>query len=519
MSKLSKYEIEKTKKNSIKDGAGWGVMFGFGEQYISPFAIKLGASNSEIGFLSSIPTFISSIFQILGAKLTDNWRNRKKVVLLAVFIQILILMPLFIIPLLTKNVILLIVFFTIYLICANVTGPAWSSWIGEVVPENQRNKYFAKRNKIVMIFTLISILIAGMILYYFTDENIWLGFGILFVIATIGRIVSLIYLFKQHEPKYEPSNDKTTFFEFIKNINGTNFSKFVIFRSLLAFAVMIGSPFLAVFLLKEFQFSYLRYTLIILTPMIAKILTMSYWGKYSEKVGTKTILFASGILVSIIPLGWFVVGYFVQSRDVAFMILLISEFIGGFAWAGVELATFNFMLETLDAKVRTKYFAYFNVIFGFFVMIGGLIGALILKIIQDANIFKLSIHGLLVVFFLSFILRLVVIIYFEKQIRDIKVKSLNNGHIYYELVVAKPLNAIVNNTNSVLIMTESKIKKFNEEIISMTNPINPIIENAIKNIDGKLDKAENIRKKISPKVLKKHKKEIFRGLEYKGKKR
>ncbi len=55
---LSKPDIEKTKKYSIKDGSAWSVMYGFGEQYVVPFALKIGATASQIGILNSVPAFI-----------------------------------------------------------------------------------------------------------------------------------------------------------------------------------------------------------------------------------------------------------------------------------------------------------------------------------------------------------------------------------------------------------------------------------------------------------------------------
>lgn len=65
--KLSDEELRKTKNYSIKDGAAWSVMYGFGEQYVVPFALKIGATASQIGILNSVPAFIGALFQLLGA--------------------------------------------------------------------------------------------------------------------------------------------------------------------------------------------------------------------------------------------------------------------------------------------------------------------------------------------------------------------------------------------------------------------------------------------------------------------
>ena len=47
---------------------------GCGEQYITPYAIRLGATTSEIGILATVPAFIGSIFQLVGAKIVDKYK-------------------------------------------------------------------------------------------------------------------------------------------------------------------------------------------------------------------------------------------------------------------------------------------------------------------------------------------------------------------------------------------------------------------------------------------------------------
>ena len=69
------------RKISIKEGSAWSLMEGFGSRYITPYALYLGASNSQIGFLSSFPGLLGNIFQIPALKLFRNKNNtRKKIV-------------------------------------------------------------------------------------------------------------------------------------------------------------------------------------------------------------------------------------------------------------------------------------------------------------------------------------------------------------------------------------------------------------------------------------------------------
>jgi MFS family permease len=507
--KLSEGQIRKTKKNSVIDGSAYSVMYGFGEQYVTPFAIRLGATNSEIGILASVPSFIGALFQIVGAKLTDNWKDRKKIVTWFVLLQSFILLPLFIVPFFTKSVLLLTIIFTVYMVCANIMGPPWSSWIGDVIPENQRGNYFGLRNKIVIGTMMFSVLFAGLILTYFENINIWTGFGILFTIAFIGRLVSWSYLRKQYEPQYViHPNTYFSLKDFIKKMPETNFGNFVIFRSLIAFAVMIAAPFFAAYMLKNLGFNYIEYTLVVLAPMLVKSLTMTYWGKYSNRFGTRNILIVSAFLIATIPIWWFFSGYFFEGKHFLLYILLVIEGISGFAWAGFELTTFNYILETVKPEKRPRCFAYFNVIFGTAVLLGGLLGSYLVAEIKPLW----GVKTLLIVFFISFIARMTIAIILSSRIKEVKVNTKIDGtKLFFDMILARPLNEALHHTHMTLILAEQEMEKISlrtqNVFTTASKPIQPHVTAVINTLDKGLDKIEPIRKNIIPKAIAKKRKE------------
>lgn len=501
-----KSEIEKTKRYSIKDGTAWSVMYGFGEQYVVPFALKIGATASQIGILNSVPAFIGALFQLLGAKLTDKYQDRKKVVSLFVFLQALLMLPLFALPFLTKDILILTILFTLYQVFANIVGPAWSSWISDVVTEKDRAMYFGKRNKYVIISMMFSVMVAGIILYYFENINIWVGFGILFSISFIGRIISWHYLTKQLEPRYEyTSENHFSFTEFLKEMPRTNFGNFVIFRSMMAFAVMIAGPFFTVYLLKDLDFNYLQYTILVLVPMGVKALTMTYWGRYSRRFGTRNILIISGLWIATIPVWWFIVGYFYHGIN-AFYLLMLVEAMTGFAWAGFELTTFNYILETVNPEKRARGFAYFNMVFGIAVLAGGLLGVLLVEVIPGF----LSFSTLLILFIISAVARLIVILFFAGRIREVKVsRRIDENKLFFELIIAKPINSALNHTAISFLNTERDVKNF---VDKTKDALGGFARPAIEFVDDSFERIEPIRKNVVPEAFKKHNKEIYEHL-------
>ena len=116
---------QKSLEYSIKDGAAFSIMTGFGEQYFTPLAIELGASNIGIGLLASLPPFIASLPQLFTSKATEYLKSRKKTILIAVLLQILTWLPLAAIPLLwpENGVELLIFFVSLYFMFGQFRKP------------------------------------------------------------------------------------------------------------------------------------------------------------------------------------------------------------------------------------------------------------------------------------------------------------------------------------------------------------------------------------------------------------
>ena len=87
---------EETKKFSVKEAAVASVMDGAGSRYITPFALALGASNSQIGLLTSFPSLFGNLSQIFNSKMMEK-HSRKKINVIGAFLQALMWLPLIVV--------------------------------------------------------------------------------------------------------------------------------------------------------------------------------------------------------------------------------------------------------------------------------------------------------------------------------------------------------------------------------------------------------------------------------------
>lgn len=242
---------EEAKKLSIKDGSMYSVMDGMGLRYITPYALAFGVSNKFIGFLSMFPSLLGNSMRLIFEKIYER-KSRKKTIIFWATMQCLFWLPLIITGLLyfifdmslLYSSILLVISYSGIIVSGSLVSPAWSSWMQDLV-QKERGKYFSRRSRINGAVALVSMLIAGFILDYFNQNKIFFGFLILFSIAAIGRFISVYYLKKQYEPKFEfDKKSYFSFFQFVKKMHSNNFGKYVIFVSLISFGVALCSPFL-----------------------------------------------------------------------------------------------------------------------------------------------------------------------------------------------------------------------------------------------------------------------------------
>jgi MFS family permease len=419
--------INQAKSISIKEASAYSFMDGFGLRYITPFALAIGANNKQIGYLSSIPSLLASFVQLFTLKAMNKY-SRKKIVFFGVLLQAI--MWLFIIGIGVLYFILkvqtelpptlLVIIYTMLIVFGAFGGPAWSSWMRDLVKE-KRGAYFSRRSKISGTIALICMLAAGFILDYFKQTKIFLGFAILFFIAFLGRAYSALLFLKQYEPEFkENPKDYFTLLQFIRKMYQNNFGKFVIYFSLVSFATAIASPFFAVYMLKELNFSYVNYMIIILASSISSLVFLPFWGRLSDKYGNLKTMRLTGIFIPLIPFLWFA-SAFISSNTAIIIYLVIIEIFSGIIWTGFNLAAGNFIYDAVSRQKIAICVAYFNIISSIGIVIGASLGGYV----SSLNFTFFNLSPVVFIFFLSSTIRFLVYIVMDRKIKEVRqVKKL-----------------------------------------------------------------------------------------------
>src|SRR5262245_65346280 len=142
---------EPSRRYGLRDGACQAITQGSGEQYLSAFALLLGASPLHLSVLSALPQLIGTGAQLASVKLLRWFPDRKALIRAGTAGQALSWLPILLLPLLypESGPLLLILGTTLYFACNQFTTPTWNSFIADHLDEHERGAYFARRATIM----------------------------------------------------------------------------------------------------------------------------------------------------------------------------------------------------------------------------------------------------------------------------------------------------------------------------------------------------------------------------------
>ncbi|MBN2351052.1 MAG: MFS transporter [Spirochaetales bacterium] len=368
-----KDKIRRSLVFSIYDGIAFSIMFGMSDSFFQPFGKFLGADIIVLGLIRSLPIAVGSVSQLFAGQLAAIFKSRRRFISLFALLHALMFIPVFLCWFLGEGrVAVLILFVIIANVFFMLPIPLWSSWMGDLMDEKTRGSYLGRRSSLSSVGTFPSMLAAGFIL----DEmkslgRPYLGFVVIFSVAFVARSISAWFLSRKYDPPYDyEARRSLSVRDFVSNAKKTNIGSFILYMSLLNFAMSMIASYVDPFLLFSVNVGYLPWTALTATLLAVKFLFMPLWGRACDRYGTRKVLLVSSAIIGVIPLLW----YWGYLLPFAFFIQAAA----GFGWAGFEISTFNFLFDNTSIGNRVSTVSIYSMTNGLMTLAGSLVaGALV----------------------------------------------------------------------------------------------------------------------------------------------
>jgi MFS family permease len=372
--------------------------------YVVLFALAYGATNGQVGWLTAVANLLGALALFPGARLIEVVGKRKPVVVwsgggVARFMLLLLaLMPLFVVEPLAA-IVLIIALNGIRAFAANLANPAWTSMVADIVPSSIRGRYFGSRNMAMGIAALIISPLAGRLITAGSDwfNGEMAGYQIVLLLAFAVGMVSTVLFQKIKEPAPSESishkHQRGDLRKAIKQSPG--YLGLVASAFVWNLALQVAAPFFNVYLVDAFDASTATIGVLIGVSSLSALFGQRVFGRLLDTRGSIWVQMACGLVIPVLPFAWM---FITAPWQVGFINAL-----GGFVWAGYNLATFNLLLILSPDVQRPRAVALYQTAVFSSAVIGPLLGGYLADAVSFQLIFGLSAIGRLlgmVIFFL-----------------------------------------------------------------------------------------------------------------------
>jgi len=390
---------------SIGDAASYSVMVGIGETYLAAFALALGTGETFAGLIATLPMLAGASLQLATPWALNRIHSYRTWTMLCAAVQAtaLLAVPLAVwlkLTSITAAATWLFVAASAYWAASQAAGPAWNTWIEEIIPKRTRANFFACRARISQMCVLIGFAAGGIALYLGHAQGWELAaFAAIFLIGAACRFVSAGFLSQQSEVSAGKYHARpVTLRQIVSQTSGDVGGRFVLYLLAVQAAVQISGPYFTPFMLAQERMSYLSYMALIGICFLGKAIAMPMWGRVAHYSGARRLLWIGG--TGIVPIAglWVFIDFFDGWTRVAYISSI--QLLSGIVWAAYELAMLLMFFEAIPQRDRAGVLTLYNFGNAAALVIGSLIGAGVLQTLGESH------HSYLVLFALSSLARL-----------------------------------------------------------------------------------------------------------------
>ncbi|HEY3342743.1 MAG TPA: MFS transporter, partial [Anaerolineae bacterium] len=290
---------------------------GSAANYTNLFMVALGATNTQIGFMSTLVQALAAVAPLPGAYIAERTRAYRASILYPGIVARTGYLLLAVLPFLQIGqpvVALAMLIFALRSLLSSSVGAQWTAAMGVMVPVRMRVAYFSARNFAAGVAVIVGTLIAGQIITTFGYPH---GYQLLYLAAAlVGFVASYFYarvprsaygsLESRPREKTRPSV-KLLFSEM--RAEGP-FMRYMLCAGALSFAVNLSAPFIGLYQIRVLGFGAATIGLIASSELAMNIIMQRVYGTFViPRLGNYRVMSVLRFGTAFVPLVWlFVTG-------------------------------------------------------------------------------------------------------------------------------------------------------------------------------------------------------------------
>ncbi|KAA0550216.1 MFS transporter [Bacillus sp. BGMRC 2118] len=373
-----RYSLDIIKRNerfSIWNGAASTISQSFITSFIPLFAIQvLGASNFQVGLISSMPSFMTLLAMIPGAIWVSRLELKKTFTAYSIFAARFGLLLISLIPFIpyTNHAWILVAIIGLLNFPNAIATLSWQAFIGDLIPENRRGKFFSERNQILTIVGMFATFGTGVVLNEFSKSSSS-PYQVIFLIGFLFGILEVYYLMKHKEKRNDSTKEKTFSKKALSQIyRHKPYFYFLICATLFNFGWQMAWPLFTIFQINDAHASAFWISIFTVANQLSQVASYKWWGRFADRYGNTMMLFIASVGIGTAP-------FLTILSTNMYYLTAVNLWTGAFV-AGTVTLLFNQLLTVSPERNRTTLLANYNFVVALMGCIAPQIGVLLLDL-------------------------------------------------------------------------------------------------------------------------------------------
>jgi hypothetical protein len=239
-------------------------------------------------------------------------------------------------------------------VAAVIANSAWVTWMGDLVPDRIRGRFFGRRTIYLNIAGTLTSLAAAVLLDRLAPIG-WTGaaLSMLTAAACLAGGVSVVLLRRQHEPPLAAEAAEPAGQTIKRALRDRRTRPFLGYLFAWNAAVGLSATFFAYHMLTNLQTGFLVVAAHGVGVAAVRIVSARFWGHAVDRIGAGPVVVFCSFGIAAVPLTWFFV-----TPDRLWPIALDALF-AAFLWAGHNIAAFDLTIGLAPRPSRPYHLAAF----------------------------------------------------------------------------------------------------------------------------------------------------------------
>ena len=281
---------------------------------LTMFMERLGARDVTIGMVVTVQ-WLAMVMQIPSALVAERLANRKRYWgILATLHRLLWFLPPLIPALFPSGGSMagwaMLALVTASSLLAHASAAPWFSWMADLIPERQRNRFWARRQSLTQGAFLVAMGFGGWILDRYSGPDAagagFLGFRIVFVLAAVAGVADILIHLLVPEPSPAPAALGEGLSKRLrKPFADPDFLWLTLAFGAWSFGLGLIGSFGFLYLRRTFHASYTHLAAFTVCAALGTVVASPLWGKVMDHVGERTFALGMFAVAPLFGLQWF----------------------------------------------------------------------------------------------------------------------------------------------------------------------------------------------------------------------